>query len=256
MDALNGFFQSMWSMYDSQCFDKGLLSAYKNSSARAALLSGDLNNLIKECMPNDWWHEDSSVRESAVARMIGVQLVGAFPTSNVQDPEVFVNQLIEDVLSWEPHFISLERACRELRRTQKFMPAIAEVRAAYDEADRKFTEGCDALDAESIYQTLVNLIALQEKGRLIRSGCRVRHPDFGVGTVDVIEGKYDYHVQFDGQERRKVRLSQIEKLADGDEGFEPPLPAIEHKPSPPTALSWATPASDPVPGSPLRRGKE
>ena len=58
--------------------------------------------------------------------MIAV-LMGYSPTSKIPDPEIFVRMLLDDVMAMAPRFVEMESACRALRKTKTFMPAISEV---------------------------------------------------------------------------------------------------------------------------------
>ena len=64
--------------------------------------------------------------------------MGSFPTSNIKQPQIFTMQLLDDVMEREPSYAVLECTCRELRRTQKFMPSIAEFVAALDKQEEEW----------------------------------------------------------------------------------------------------------------------
>jgi hypothetical protein len=120
------------------------------------------------------------------------------------------------------------------------MPAIAEMRKAYEEASEQWQARWYAIElAERTYEDLTELVALSEKAALIRLRSRVRHAKYGAGTVEVITGCENYCVHFDSlRGEKRVHLSEIEKLVEGDKHFEPPLPlAIEHKPPPPVPIA-------------------
>jgi hypothetical protein len=226
LDALNWHYQRLWKLHEEVVETTGRLptkgelalarsyiETYERSKSRAALLDGDLDRLHDECIPADWWdRQDATVRESAVARAVAM-LLGSFP-NGVKDPEIFVPQMIEDVLSWNPHFFAVHDACRKLRHTLKFTPSIAELKEAFDAAREKWIERWNAQEfAEQARGELAKLIASREKTAAIRCGCHVRHPEFGIGTVKVIEGFETYFVLFDGsRETRKVKLMEIEAI--------------------------------------------
>jgi len=92
--------------------------------------SGSDERLQKDwdaCNPESWWPEDrDSPTYSQVAKMITV-LMGSFPTSKIPEPEIFVHALMDDVMALDPSFVEMESTCRELRKTNKFMPTISEV---------------------------------------------------------------------------------------------------------------------------------
>jgi hypothetical protein len=62
-------------------------------------------------------------------------LVGAFPNSNPHSPEVFTKMLYEEVVARNPDAITLESACRVLRRTKTFVPTIAEMLKAIQQEE-------------------------------------------------------------------------------------------------------------------------
>jgi hypothetical protein len=64
--------------------------------------------------------------------------MGSFPTSNIKQPQIFTMQLLDDVMEREPSYAVLESTCRELRRTQKFMPSIAEFVAELDKQEEEW----------------------------------------------------------------------------------------------------------------------
>jgi hypothetical protein len=61
------------------------------------------------------------------------KLLAAFPTKD--DLTGFTVILIEEIIGEKPLWLTLGMACRELRRTCKFRPSIAEVIEALEEAD-------------------------------------------------------------------------------------------------------------------------
>jgi hypothetical protein len=199
---------------------KGVLDCYENSEVRDALLKGDLEKLRAEsCCPDGWRDDNDQVRESEVAKMV-TKLVGSFPM-NVPDPEVFVPQMIEDVHSWQPGYLQLDTACRELRLKQKFMPAIAELHKAYEKACDQWRERWDARDfTEGQFERLTELVALVEKAPLIRYGDRVRHVKFGAGMVVGGAGSCEPTVAFDNsRDLRGVPPLVIGKVDRGRRRF-------------------------------------
>ena len=82
-----------------------------------------------ECHPDSWLakpEESNRPVYSEVAKMITI-LMGTFPTSKIPEPEIFVRALMDDVMALDPSFVEMESTCRELRKTNKFMPSISEV---------------------------------------------------------------------------------------------------------------------------------
>jgi hypothetical protein len=62
-------------------------------------------------------------------------LLKSFPNAGKDSAEVFGRMLVEDVAAQQPTFGGLEAACRNLRRTNRFIPVIAEVLAALEAAE-------------------------------------------------------------------------------------------------------------------------
>ncbi len=65
------------------------------------------------------------------------KLIGAYPNARPADPEIFGRLLVDDVLDARPSAFELVTACRDLRRTSRFIPSIAEVLEAIKEAKKK-----------------------------------------------------------------------------------------------------------------------
>src|SRR6266851_3245419 len=59
-------------------------------------------------------------------------LLKSFPNAGKDDATVFGRMLCEDVAAQQPTIGGLEAACRHLRRTNRFIPVIAEVLEALD----------------------------------------------------------------------------------------------------------------------------
>lgn len=72
-------------------------------------------------------------------------LVCAYPNAKIPEPEVFTRMLVEDLLATGAPSFVIESACTDLRRHNKFIPAIAEVLASVAEWrktwDRRRTAG-------------------------------------------------------------------------------------------------------------------
>ena len=60
--------------------------------------------------------------------------IACYPNSGSADGKIFGRVLVEDVAAANPTVDDLEAACRKLRRTQRFCPAICEVLEALAEA--------------------------------------------------------------------------------------------------------------------------
>ena len=72
-------------------------------------------------------------------------LVGCYALGD-RDPEIFVQALAVDVTEANPTIWALEDACRVLRRSFKFIPAISEVLDALDNAESNLSEITQALE--------------------------------------------------------------------------------------------------------------
>jgi hypothetical protein len=62
-------------------------------------------------------------------------LAGSFPTAPRTDLQIFGRALIEEIADTKPSRGALIRACRQLRRTSKFLPTICEVLEAIEKAE-------------------------------------------------------------------------------------------------------------------------
>jgi hypothetical protein len=71
-------------------------------------------------------------------------LVAAFPNSRAD--ELYGRILVADVGALQPSVGAIGAACRELRRSSKFLPAIAEVCAALADAERTFRLALERID--------------------------------------------------------------------------------------------------------------
>ena len=231
---------------------------------RSEITSSELTKLKKECDPDSWWEDgdDGDVRQSEVAKMVA-KLVGSWPTSNIPEPGVFVRALIDDAMALNPSFVVFESACRKLRRDLKFMPSIAEVVAEIERQESAWRDRFSALlyIDRICYESLVKQIAESEaaiaaaeerqerqrkyheaKAAPLVLGDRVRHKNVvGAGVItkppELDWGDQAWYVLFDNYLERGdlwVMARYLEKLVEGDEGFEPPSrPAFPYNPSVP-----------------------
>lgn len=78
------------------------------------------------------------VATPAVAKRELAQLIAAFPSASLADPEMFLTTLLYDVLDIGIPDVVLVVACREIRRTHKFVPAISEVLAVAEAISEKW----------------------------------------------------------------------------------------------------------------------
>ena len=97
---------------------------------------------------------------------VGVELtmlLGSFPTSNVPEfGSVFSESLLEDVLNADYDFLlSIYGGCREIRRTQKFMPSVSEVLEFIAEKNAFWLSAFNA--SESIVENFAELIELRDE---------------------------------------------------------------------------------------------
>jgi cell division protein FtsB len=75
-------------------------------------------------------------------------LIAAYPNASIKgDLTTFGRMLVEDVASLEPSVAAVDKACRELRQTKTFVPAIAEVIAAVRFAEKRLAVCLQLLDA-------------------------------------------------------------------------------------------------------------
>jgi hypothetical protein len=228
-----------------------VLERYAISGSRKSI--GD----IKMLEPADWRNDDGVVRKSEVAKMIAL-LVGVLPAGNIPDIGIYVRFLIDDLVARQPGFLELECTCRTIRTKRKFMPSICEFVTELDQQLREWDERADALDEiEQQYVELVKLVASTEqeleaeaeanrrkaaKAATKVVGDRVRHLNFGVGTItdqiEVFRGCYHYRVVFDsnGESRSIAGMDYLEKLLEGDEGHAPSIRMLEHNSSLPMTV--------------------
>ena len=71
-----------------------------------------------------------STHSQITRRVVSVQvglLIGSFPNATPNSPEVYTRMLIEEVVAANPSASALEATCRQIRRTMRFAPTIAEL---------------------------------------------------------------------------------------------------------------------------------
>jgi hypothetical protein len=86
-------------------------------------------------------------------------LVKSFPNTGKDNAEIYGRMLLEDVGAQRPTLGALEAACHHLRRTNNFLPVIAEVLAALKDASKQIDGLQKFLTGRLPYQ---RKIALQE----------------------------------------------------------------------------------------------
>jgi hypothetical protein len=78
-------------------------------------------------------YDDGWVLKHRVVSDQAAVLVGSFPNTNPHSPECYPVMLIEEIRARKPNACVLESACRRIRRTAKFAPAISEVLEAIEQ---------------------------------------------------------------------------------------------------------------------------
>lgn len=95
--------------------------------------------------------------------------IGAFPNAKPANPEVFGRMLVEEVKASRPSIGALEAACRLVRRTQRFCPAIAEVIRTLELVENDLRDRVDTVQRlPSLVQTAHQAVArLEEQERAL-----------------------------------------------------------------------------------------
>ena len=125
--------------------------------------------------------------------------------------------MLDDIIALDPDFLSLEGACRKLRQSQRFMPAICEIVEAFKAERKAWTRRYEALElVEDMRAALTHRLAVErsrrEKAALpISEGDLVRHERFGEGRVcrPVTDGAVE--VEF-ATGSRKVAMAFLTKV--------------------------------------------
>ena len=77
--------------------------------------------------PAENYDDDGDFKKAVIGKRIAA-LLGAYPSGTPSTPEVYTKMLVEHVaINDELNWIILDCACREIERTQKFLPAISEI---------------------------------------------------------------------------------------------------------------------------------
>lgn len=167
---------------------------------RWVVMGGNVNlartvKQLARCETADWYDDEGQVKRAPVSKVLAA-LMGSFPTTNVPQPELFTRAMLEDVLATNPTWFALESACRRIRTTKTFMPAIAELLTVLAEEEAKWTKRHEALewleqiadDGERILQAARDATADEPLPPAplhdFRPGARVIHPQYGRGEVD------------------------------------------------------------------------
>jgi hypothetical protein len=97
-------------------------------------------------------------------------LINSFPNNGPRHPDDFVELLLEEVIAVDTAAITLEAACRQLVRTGKFVPSIAEVLEALREQTDLFINRWDALDVivgeQERLKTIWNELVLEARKQI------------------------------------------------------------------------------------------
>lgn len=82
---------------------------------------------------------DWQITRRVVSEQVGA-LLGSFPNAVPHAPKVYTTMLIEEIIAANPSALALESACREIRRSKTFAPAIAEVLALLREHEERWND--------------------------------------------------------------------------------------------------------------------
>jgi hypothetical protein len=88
-------------------------------------------------------------------------LLGSYPSGTPSTPEVYTKMLVEHVaINDELNWIILDCACREIERTQKFLPAISEILEIIDQQQELWLKRQVAMrDIESRARDVAEVLA-------------------------------------------------------------------------------------------------
>jgi hypothetical protein len=90
-------------------------------------------------------NELAAVTRNDVKREVGI-LLAAFPNAARADLAAFGRLACEDVWALRPGRITLETACRQLRRTAKFVPTISEILETLARVQANYNAGLNLLE--------------------------------------------------------------------------------------------------------------
>jgi hypothetical protein len=225
---------------------------FEITGRKGSAITRSRDDWINPSEPPDWRDEDGDVQRAQVSKMLAI-FMGSFPTSNIKQPQIFTMQLLDDVMEREPCYAVLESTCRELRRTQKFMPAIAEFLAELDKQEeewdarggahwwaldtyKKLVAGIPAAEAQLAAEQAERekrRQAAEEKKRAddelraqpLKVGDRVRvcgGSHAGPGTIEKInkESLFEFTVMLDTAYQSAFKHERLVRLIPGDAGFE------------------------------------
>lgn len=130
---------------------------------------------IKAAAPNE--RQVTEMRDAIVhgRKLAGRKLIaqhialmmGAWPTAKPPEPQTFVKLLAADVERRKPCILGIETAFRELRRKCRFLPSIAEVLDAINDAERSWA--LRAIQADRLLDDYTrNLRILEDRSDLLK----------------------------------------------------------------------------------------
>jgi hypothetical protein len=146
--------------------------------ARRALTSefAWAQKLMKRCKRDEKWYDRMELydkkgkgkrtKEILSRRVVSEQmalLVSCIPNTKPGSPEVFGRMLTEEIYARSPNACVLESACRDMRRTKKFL-TIAEMYEALDKAQEQWSSRWDVLtwDIDETREQLEKFVAMTE----------------------------------------------------------------------------------------------
>lgn len=110
----------------------------------------DAGRLITECeecgmeLERFGYCDEDGKEHKRLAKRISM-MVGAFPNAAPPAPEVYLKMLTEHVAATHPDALVLESTCREIERTLKFVPSIAEVLAVLEKQRKLWGRRLDVI---------------------------------------------------------------------------------------------------------------
>jgi hypothetical protein len=106
----------------------GVERAFKRfDKAREYFERDALYETAKQARPNlIGCHTHRQIARRVASEQVGL-LVGSFPNVSAHSPQIYVRLLIEETIAANPCACALEDACRQIRRTLRFAPTVAEL---------------------------------------------------------------------------------------------------------------------------------
>lgn len=105
-------------------------------------------------------YDDDGFKKAVIGKRIAA-LLGSYPSGTPSTPEVYTKMLVEHVaINDELNWIILDCACREIERTQKFLPAISEILEIIDQQQELWLKRQVAMrDIESRARDVAEVLA-------------------------------------------------------------------------------------------------